>query len=73
MAQRQDGAPGEAPHDPAASMLGMALGMMLMCVGMVVAISVASAVGGPVAWTVAVLAIIGLALAHTKLMRHGGH
>lgn len=54
-------------------MLSMAVLMMAMCVGMVLAISVASAVGGPIAWTLAILVIVGLAAAHMKFMNHGGH
>lgn len=52
---------------------GMALAMMAMCVGMVLVISIASAVGGPIAWVLAVAAIVGLAVGHMKLMNHGGH
>ena len=54
-------------------MLSMAILMMAMCVGMVIAVSVASAVGGPIAWGLAVLVIVGLAFAHMKFMNHGGH
>ncbi|MGK2966647.1 MAG: hypothetical protein ACSLFM_13735 [Tepidiformaceae bacterium] len=60
-------------HRTSGGMMTMAILMMAMCVGTVVAISVASAVGGPIAWTLAVLVILGLALAHLKFMNHGGH
>lgn len=73
MAQRQGTSQENHSHDTAGGMLSMAVLMMAMCVGMVVAISVASAVGGPVAWGLAVLVIVGLAFAHMKFMNHGGH
>jgi F0F1-type ATP synthase assembly protein I len=72
MAQRQETDHGS--RDNTGAMLSMAVLMMAMCVGMVLAISVASAIGGgPIAWTLAVLVIVGLAAAHLKFMNHGGH
>lgn len=73
MAQRQEAGHGHGSHNNAGAMLSMAVLMMAMCVGMVLAISVASAVGGPIAWTLAILVILGLAAAHMKFMNHGGH
>ena len=73
MAQRQEGGHGHGTHNNTGAMLRMAVLMMAMCVGMVLAISVASAIGGPIAWTLAVLVIVGLAAAHLKFMNHGGH
>lgn len=60
-------------NDRGIGMFTMALAMMAMCVGMVLVISIASAVGGPIAWVLAVAAIVGLAVGHMKLMNHGGH
>lgn len=51
----------------------MVLAMMAMCAAMVLVTSIAGAIGGPIAWTVAVAAIFGLAFGHMKLMSHGGH
>ena len=73
MAQRQQTGQEPHPSETAGGMLSMAVLMMAMCVGMVVAISIASTVGGPIAWSLAVLAIAGLAFAHMKFMSHGGH
>lgn len=49
----------------------MAALVVALCVGMIAVVLAASAIGGPVAWTVAVLVMAGLALAHLKLMDHG--
>lgn len=73
MAQRHGSEHESGSQDTASAMLSMAILMMSMCVGMVIAISVASAVGGPIAWGLAVLVIVGLAFAHMKFMNHGGH
>jgi len=73
MAQRQEAGHGHGSENNTWAMLSMAVLMMAMCVGMVLAISVASAVGGPIAWTLAILVIVGLAAAHMKFMNHGGH
>lgn len=73
MAQRRETDHGHGSQDNTGAMLSMAVLMMAMCVGMVLAISVASAIGGPIAWTLAVLVIVGLAAAHLKFMNHGGH
>jgi len=72
MAQQHPGH-GHGTKDTFSGMFSMALAMMVMCVGMVLAISIASAIGGPIAWTFAFVVILGLALAHMKLMNHGGH
>ena len=73
MAQRQGTGDGHGSQDNTGAMLSMAVLMMGMCVGMVLAITVASAVDGPIAWTLAILAIVGLGAAHMKFMNHGGH
>ena len=73
MAQGQETGQEHHSHDTAGGMLSMVILMMAMCVGMAVAISVASAVGGPIAWVLAVLVVVGLAFAHIKFMNHGGH
>ncbi len=54
------------------AMLSIAILMMAMCVGTALAISLASAVGSPIAWTLAILVILGLAAVHMKLLNHGG-
>lgn len=59
--------------DGTTAVLLMAALMMAMCVGMALAVSLASAVGGPIAWGIAGLVILGLAFAHVKFMNHGGH
>ena len=62
--------PGGASAGDTVRMAGL---MIALCVGMIAAVLAATAVGGPVAWTVAVLVIAGLLLAHLKFMDHGRH
>jgi hypothetical protein len=72
MAQQHTGH-GNGAKDTATGMFTMALFMMAMCVGMALVVSLASAIGGPIAWTVAAVAILALVVGHMKLMNHGGH